>query len=156
MIARVPRVSAIAPALALGASLPLLGAALSGWLWVIGQPCMGNVLDRAVARESEPAGARDVDTASSAPAARPALRHEAALDGLRGLAVAAVVIFHLDHLGGGFLGVDLFFVLSGFLITSLLVSEERTRGAIRLGRFWARRARRRGSGVGTADRSASV
>ncbi|HEX5017020.1 MAG TPA: hypothetical protein VFX15_05490 [Actinomycetes bacterium] len=48
MIARVPRVSAIAPALALGASLPLLGAALSGWLWVIGQPCMGNVLDREV------------------------------------------------------------------------------------------------------------
>jgi peptidoglycan/LPS O-acetylase OafA/YrhL len=72
------------------------------------------------------------------------------LDGLRGLAVAAVVAFHLRPGGvpGGFLGVDLFFVLSGFLITSLLLLEldarrERSgRGAVDLGRFWARRARR--------------
>jgi peptidoglycan/LPS O-acetylase OafA/YrhL len=71
----------------------------------------------------------------------PRLHHEPALDGLRGLAVAAVVIFHLDRLEGGFLGVDLFFVLSGFLITSLLLAEHR-RGTIELGRFWERRARR--------------
>ncbi|HEY8546884.1 MAG TPA: acyltransferase family protein, partial [Acidimicrobiales bacterium] len=50
--------------------------------------------------------------------------------------------FHLDRLQGGFLGVDLFFVLSGFLITSLLLSESRRTGGVALGAFWARRARR--------------
>jgi peptidoglycan/LPS O-acetylase OafA/YrhL len=73
---------------------------------------------------------------------RPRLTHQPALDGLRGLAVAAVLLFHLERLEGGFLGVDLFFVLSGFLITSLLLVEQHGRGSIRLGRFWARRARR--------------
>jgi peptidoglycan/LPS O-acetylase OafA/YrhL len=72
----------------------------------------------------------------------PRLVHEPALDGLRGLAVLAVLVFHLDRLRGGFLGVDLFFALSGFLITSLLVVERRTRGGIDLGAFWVRRARR--------------
>jgi peptidoglycan/LPS O-acetylase OafA/YrhL len=74
--------------------------------------------------------------------ARVSLAHEPALDGLRGLAVTAVVVFHLGHLRGGFLGVDLFFVLSGYLITSLLLAEHGTTGAIDVGRFWARRARR--------------
>src|SRR4029450_4462275 len=74
--------------------------------------------------------------------ATPSLPHVPALDGLRGLAVAAVVLFHLEHLDGGFLGVDLFFVLSGYLITSLLLVEHRRRDAIDLGRFWIRRARR--------------
>jgi peptidoglycan/LPS O-acetylase OafA/YrhL len=69
------------------------------------------------------------------------LPHLPALDGLRGLAVAAVLLFHGDHLTGGFLGVDLFFVLSGFLITSLLLTEAR-RGRIDIVRFWSRRARR--------------
>ena len=66
------------------------------------------------------------------------------LDGLRGLAVAAVVLFHLDPrwLPGGFLGVDMFFVLSGFLITTLLVREYRWTGGIDLRAFWVRRARR--------------
>jgi peptidoglycan/LPS O-acetylase OafA/YrhL/lysophospholipase L1-like esterase len=68
--------------------------------------------------------------------------HEPALDGLRGVAVVAVVLFHLERLDGGFLGVDLFFVLSGYLITSLLLTEGRSRGAIDLARFWSRRARR--------------
>jgi peptidoglycan/LPS O-acetylase OafA/YrhL len=72
----------------------------------------------------------------------PRLVHEPALDGLRGVAVLAVLVFHLDRLRGGFLGVDLFFALSGYLITSLLVVERRTRGAIDLGAFWVRRARR--------------
>lgn len=70
------------------------------------------------------------------------LRHVRALDGLRGLAVAAVLLFHSDLLKGGFLGVDLFFVLSGFLITSLLLSEARRSDRIDLGHFWARRTRR--------------
>ena len=72
----------------------------------------------------------------------PLLRHIPALDGLRGAAVAGVLLFHGQLLGGGFLGVDLFFVLSGYLITSLLLSERRDKGQIDLKRFWARRARR--------------
>jgi len=86
-------------------------------------------------------GHEDVPDQSAA-RQRKGLRHEPALDGLRGVAVAAVVLFHLGRLSGGFLGVDLFFVLSGFLITSLLVAEHRADGTIALGRFWVRRARR--------------
>jgi peptidoglycan/LPS O-acetylase OafA/YrhL len=70
------------------------------------------------------------------------LKHIPALDGLRGLAVAGVLLFHAGHLIGGYLGVDLFFVLSGFLITSLLLAERERTGGISLGAFWARRARR--------------
>src|SRR5919202_1331195 len=77
---------------------------------------------------------------------RPArtLPHVPALDGVRGLAVAAVLAFHggVAAVHGGFLGVDAFFVLSGFLITSLLLVEHAGSGRIRLGAFWARRARR--------------
>jgi peptidoglycan/LPS O-acetylase OafA/YrhL len=64
------------------------------------------------------------------------------LDGLRGLAILAVVGSHLNLLRGGFLGVDLFFVLSGFLITALLLQEWQSRGAIDLKRFYLRRALR--------------
>jgi peptidoglycan/LPS O-acetylase OafA/YrhL len=72
----------------------------------------------------------------------PVASHIGGLDGLRGLAVAAVVAYHLDVLSGGFLGVDVFFVLSGFLITSLLLSEHGRSGTVSLRRFWARRIRR--------------
>lgn len=66
-----------------------------------------------------------------------------ALDGLRGLAVAGVLLFHANGaLPGGFLGVDLFFVLSGYLITSLLLAEHASTGRIDLRTFWIRRARR--------------
>jgi peptidoglycan/LPS O-acetylase OafA/YrhL len=72
------------------------------------------------------------------------------LDGLRGLAVAAVVAFHLDAswLPGGFLGVDVFFVISGFLITRILLTELADTGVLRLRRFYARRARRLFPAVG--------
>ncbi|HEY5013952.1 MAG TPA: acyltransferase family protein [Acidimicrobiia bacterium] len=71
-----------------------------------------------------------------------AIPHISALDGARGLAVAGVLLFHGGHLTGGYLGVDFFFTLSGFLITSLLLAESSRTGAIGLGGFWARRARR--------------
>jgi peptidoglycan/LPS O-acetylase OafA/YrhL len=67
-----------------------------------------------------------------------------ALDGIRALAVAAVLAYHagMPWARGGFLGVDAFFVLSGFLITSLLLTEWRSQGGIGLVAFWSRRARR--------------
>jgi len=65
-----------------------------------------------------------------------------ALDGLRGLAVIGVLLFHDERLSGGFLGVDLFFALSGFLITGLLMQEVRSTGTVQLLRFWERRFRR--------------
>jgi peptidoglycan/LPS O-acetylase OafA/YrhL len=67
-----------------------------------------------------------------------------ALDGVRACAVLAVMMFHggIPHMDGGFMGVDAFFVLSGFLITSLLIGEWRQALTIKLGAFWARRARR--------------
>jgi peptidoglycan/LPS O-acetylase OafA/YrhL len=69
--------------------------------------------------------------------------HVAALDGIRGIAVALVVGVHAyASPTGGFLGVDVFFVLSGFLITTLLLREHGRRGAISLRRFYARRALR--------------
>jgi len=66
------------------------------------------------------------------------------LDGLRALAIIAVLVFHLRPatLPGGYLGVDLFFVVSGFLITTLLLRDIHTRGRLNLPRFWVRRARR--------------
>jgi peptidoglycan/LPS O-acetylase OafA/YrhL len=66
------------------------------------------------------------------------------LDGIRALAVLAVMAYHggVSLLPGGFFGVDAFFVLSGFLITTLLVTESSAIGRIRLRAFWGRRARR--------------
>ncbi|MEP7160841.1 MAG: acyltransferase family protein [Dermatophilaceae bacterium] len=71
-------------------------------------------------------------------------RRLAALDGIRTLAVGLVVLFHLGVPGmaGGFLGVDVFFVLSGFLITTLLLRDIVSHGRIDLTRFWARRMSR--------------
>ena len=66
------------------------------------------------------------------------------LDGLRALAVTAVLLYHLSPGGvvGGYIGVDVFFVVSGFLITSLLLRERAATGRIRVWAFWRRRARR--------------
>jgi peptidoglycan/LPS O-acetylase OafA/YrhL len=70
--------------------------------------------------------------------------YQPALDGVRAVAVLGVMLFHggVPWLPGGFLGVDAFFVLSGFLITSLLLTEFDGTGRIRLSAFWGRRARR--------------
>jgi peptidoglycan/LPS O-acetylase OafA/YrhL len=62
-----------------------------------------------------------------------------ALDGLRGVAILGVLAYHSRLLRGGFVGVDLFFALSGFLITSLLVEEWKKHGDVHLLGFWARR-----------------
>ena len=66
------------------------------------------------------------------------------LDGLRAIAVVAVMVYHANHewLGGGFLGVEVFFVISGYLITLLLIGEDERKGFIDLKQFWLRRARR--------------
>ena len=71
-------------------------------------------------------------------------RYVPALDGLRALAILAVLAFHggMPWATGGFLGVDAFFVLSGYLITSLLLAEWEQSGRIDLPSFWKRRARR--------------
>ncbi len=66
------------------------------------------------------------------------------IEGLRALAVLSVLLYHarLAHFDGGYIGVDVFFVLSGFLITRLIASEVETTGRVSLPGFWARRARR--------------
>jgi peptidoglycan/LPS O-acetylase OafA/YrhL len=101
---------------------------------------------------------RRTEPATSSAAARPSagsaetshrIPHQPALDGLRGAAVLAVVLYHADvvlgghHVAlGGYLGVDAFFVLSGYLITRLLLAEWSTSATISLATFWSRRARR--------------
>jgi peptidoglycan/LPS O-acetylase OafA/YrhL/lysophospholipase L1-like esterase len=93
--------------------------------------------------------APEVEVRSAPPAvasngARTHLSYRPALDGLRAVAVMAVIAYHFGAgwLQGGFLGVDLFFVLSGYLITSLLLLEWGRSHTIHFGGFWARRARR--------------
>jgi peptidoglycan/LPS O-acetylase OafA/YrhL len=79
-----------------------------------------------------------------APAVRPGLRHVPALDGLRAVAVLAVLAYHLDltWADGGFLGVEVFFTLSGFLVTGLLAAELARRGRVDLAGFYRARGRR--------------
>jgi peptidoglycan/LPS O-acetylase OafA/YrhL len=71
-------------------------------------------------------------------------RYMPGLDGLRAIAVLAVIVFHLgfDWAPGGLLGVGVFFTLSGYLITDILLSQLNARGRIALGAFWLARARR--------------
>ena len=70
--------------------------------------------------------------------------YEPSLDGIRAFSVIAVMLYHADiaWLPGGFLGVEVFFVVSGFLITSLLIEEHESTRRIDLKQFWIRRARR--------------
>jgi peptidoglycan/LPS O-acetylase OafA/YrhL len=70
--------------------------------------------------------------------------YQPALDGLRALSVIAVILYHagIDWIPGGFIGVEVFFVVSGFLITSLMIDEQHVSGTVSLKQFWIRRARR--------------
>ena len=83
-------------------------------------------------------------TAPPTPSATPKVGYMPALDGLRALAVLVVVLYHgeVSSLPGGFLGVEVFFVISGYLITALLVAERTSTGGTAYLHFWARRARR--------------
>ncbi|TXN30264.1 acyltransferase family protein [Lacisediminihabitans profunda] len=85
-----------------------------------------------------------VATPATVPSSDRRVGRFAGLDGLRAIAVLAVILFHLTPgaVPGGYLGVDVFFVISGFLITGLLLRERQSTGRIRLGAFWMRRARR--------------
>ena len=79
-----------------------------------------------------------------ASAAGPSAAHRADIQGLRAVAVTLVVLAHagVGFVRGGFVGVDVFFVLSGFLITGLLLAEARRSGSVSLLEFYRRRARR--------------
>ena len=92
-----------------------------------------------------------MSTETGRPAAPASLSYVPQLDGLRGVAVALVVLYHAGYLTagwgprpfpGGFIGVDLFFALSGFLITTILLGQLERRGRIDFREFWIRRIRR--------------
>src|SRR5215207_7033031 len=74
----------------------------------------------------------------------PMMGYQPGLDGLRAISVAAVILYHagFSWMHGGFLGVEVFFVVSGYLITSLLIEERQRSGRVSLRQFWLRRARR--------------
>jgi peptidoglycan/LPS O-acetylase OafA/YrhL len=102
----------------------------------LGQP---QITDAANRRNS---GSGHGRVASGIPEVR--LSYSPGLDGLRALAVGAVLLYHADltWIPGGFLGVEVFFVISGYLITALLLAEWLQKGSIDLKNFWLRRARR--------------
>jgi peptidoglycan/LPS O-acetylase OafA/YrhL len=111
------------------------------------QPAM--TANRAVELGTEPettaSGGRSVDS-SPAPSSGPGRgqRFRPDIEGLRAIAVGLVLLFHGfgSPVTGGFVGVDIFFVISGFLITSLLLAEQQKKGRISISRFYARRVRR--------------
>jgi peptidoglycan/LPS O-acetylase OafA/YrhL len=85
-----------------------------------------------------------VETSTTQPYKHISTQYRPDIDGLRAIAITAVVAFHAGFTGisGGFVGVDIFFVLSGFLITSMLFKEAELTGRIDLSEFYARRVRR--------------
>ena len=92
---------------------------------------------------------RPVETAAprpgvAAPSSFPSMGYQPSLDGLRALSVGVVLLYHagFSWMHGGFFGVEVFFVVSGFLITSLLLDESDRNGQVSFRQFWLRRARR--------------
>jgi peptidoglycan/LPS O-acetylase OafA/YrhL len=96
------------------------------------------------AEASVRAGTPDAPADVAPPEAVPARGYQAQIDGLRSIAVYLVVLFHagVSRATGGYIGVDVFFVLSGFLVTRLLLRDLEGGGTVRFGRFYARRFRR--------------
>ncbi|HSK90923.1 MAG TPA: acyltransferase [Euzebyales bacterium] len=92
------------------------------------------------------------------PAVAPTLPDRPGIDGLRALAVAAIVVADagVGWLAGGLLGVEIFFVITAFLVTSLLVAEQHRTGRIDVLRFWGRRGRRMLPGLLTAIGGVSI
>ena len=107
---------------------------------------LADVKDAPESSHARPKGARarNRKRTKSEPSERSSLSYMPAVDGLRAVAVIAVLAYHagLSWAGAGFLGVDVFFVISGYLITALLLSEKSRTGRINLRRFWRRRALR--------------
>lgn len=93
---------------------------------------------------SDAASPQSVQDSTAEIRARAVVPYLPGLDGLRAVAVVAVIFYHANHtwLRGGFLGVEVFFVISGYLITLLLLAESTRNGRIDLREFWLRRARR--------------
>jgi peptidoglycan/LPS O-acetylase OafA/YrhL len=87
-----------------------------------------------------------------------ASRARADIQGLRAIAVGGVVLFHVrpGWFPGGFVGVDVFFVISGFLITGSLLREAATSGTVQVLKFWARRIRRLMPAATTGGKRGSI
>lgn len=126
--------------------------------WFDPVPCMGDAGDREREPDAEtdlivertPARPNRRDEPSRRrrpnriPERRPKMGYQPSLDGLRAVAVLAVIAYHAGFgwMHGGWIGVEVFFVVSGYLITSLLIEERGGTGRISLKNFWIRRARR--------------
>ena len=97
---------------------------------------MTTLVDRPTVSVAEPAVV--------VPTTFPSMGYQPSLDGLRALSVGVVLLYHagFSWMHGGFFGVEVFFVVSGFLITSLLLDERDRNGQVSFGQFWLRRARR--------------
>jgi hypothetical protein len=106
--------------------------------------CPKQILSKSFELPSEHAAEQGCIGHASAETTLPRTPLRADIQVLRAIAVLLVIGFHFwpSFVPGGFVGVDIFFVISGFLITANIVSEIKATGGLRLGAFWARRARR--------------
>lgn len=110
--------------------------------------CVGTMTSEATGADPEPAAVTgtvgDMGVPTSRDQGGSAMPYLPGLDGIRALAIVGVLLYHADieWLPGGFLGVEVFFVVSGYLITLLLLGEHERTGRIDLRSFWVRRARR--------------
>lgn len=105
-------------------------------------PNAGILSNRRIVESTQEAASPAVQPATRAARRRIASEHFAGVDGARGIAIVSVLLYHAGWSSRGLFGVDVFFVISGFLITFLLIKEVGATGRIRFGRFYARRAKR--------------
>ena len=109
-----------------------------------GRRCDGDHDRRQPAVGAGTSARRSIRRTDGPPARVPAMGYQPSLDGLRALSVAVVLLYHagFSWMHGGFFGVEVFFVVSGYLITSLLLDERDSDGNVSFRHFWPRRARR--------------